>query len=598
MIVSLYILMAIITILFIILSFLIKDEKALLFGWLAVLLCFILSITSVSIEGLNCEYVTNQTTNLNLMGNVSYENTYLNTVWLNDTENIYINQSYPQMLNTSINCSQIIGSPDADFCTDAGGAGSDTWWPINPPYLFNNSGNLDINGTYLNTTIDARDSDTTYSCSDWAGCSDDSLWDADKLDGQDGSYYLDNTDTWWSIENIYIFNASNVLSFNETRLNATIDARDDTSETTSLPCGNITGATSDLCTIEDTDTHTTLLPIANITNLIDSEVCGGTDKATNITITDLGLSIVCSADIDTDTHTTSLPASNITGLSYTTSLPIGNITNLISSYACSGTDKLTNVTINGSGIFGICSADEGGGTDTWWPITGYIFNNSGSADVNETRLNATIEALDSDTIVTSLPYSNLTGSIYITQINISGGITLPSANVTGLSYTTALPMSNITGRDYSILIYQANISDGITIPSTNITGLSYTTTLPYTNITGTIYITQVNISGGITIPSTNVTGLTYTTTLPMANITNRDYSILVSQANISSGITIPATNVTGLSYTTELPATNITAGTFPAGDFEFQNNLTVDWLCLNAGCTSYIYNNGTHSIWK
>jgi len=35
------------------------------------------------------------------------------------------------------------------------------------------------------------DTDTTYTCSDWAACSDDSLWDADKLDGQEGSYYDD-----------------------------------------------------------------------------------------------------------------------------------------------------------------------------------------------------------------------------------------------------------------------------------------------------------------------------------------------------------------------------------------------------------------------
>ncbi len=41
--------------------------------------------------------------------------------------------------------------------------------------------------------ISEVDTDTTYVCSDWSACSDDSLWDADKLDGQDGSYYLDNT---------------------------------------------------------------------------------------------------------------------------------------------------------------------------------------------------------------------------------------------------------------------------------------------------------------------------------------------------------------------------------------------------------------------
>ena len=49
------------------------------------------------------------------------------------------------------------------------------------------------------------DDDTTYTCYDWTACSDDSLWDADKLDGEDGAYYLDNTDT----------NASTACAVNE-----------------------------------------------------------------------------------------------------------------------------------------------------------------------------------------------------------------------------------------------------------------------------------------------------------------------------------------------------------------------------------------------
>jgi len=43
--------------------------------------------------------------------------------------------------------------------------------------------------------LDDGDDDTTYACSDWAACTDDSLWDADKLDGEHGAYYLDDTDT-------------------------------------------------------------------------------------------------------------------------------------------------------------------------------------------------------------------------------------------------------------------------------------------------------------------------------------------------------------------------------------------------------------------
>lgn len=200
-----------------------------------------------------------------------------------------------------------------------------------------------------------------------------------------------------------------------------------TSINASLDCSLISNAASDLCTLADTDTdthattlpasnitgltYTTTLPIGNITSLIGSKACTGTDKAVNVTISASGVSVVCTADIDTDTiittlpagnitglayttslpasnitglaYTTSLPAGNITGLTYTTTLPIGNITNLISSYACTGSDQLTNITINSSGIFGVCTAQgTATGADGWWPITGWLYNNSGSLDVN------------------------------------------------------------------------------------------------------------------------------------------------------------------------------------------------------------------------
>jgi len=40
---------------------------------------------------------------------------------------------------------------------------TDTWWGLNSGYIYNNSNSLDFNETKLNATIDARDSDTTYS---------------------------------------------------------------------------------------------------------------------------------------------------------------------------------------------------------------------------------------------------------------------------------------------------------------------------------------------------------------------------------------------------------------------------------------------------
>ena len=72
----------------------------------------------------------------------------------------------------------------------------DNYYSINNPFgFFNDEANItctSISGLSADL-CDGSDADTTYSCSDWASCSDDSLWDADKLDGQDGSYYLDDT---------------------------------------------------------------------------------------------------------------------------------------------------------------------------------------------------------------------------------------------------------------------------------------------------------------------------------------------------------------------------------------------------------------------
>ena len=55
---------------------------------------------------------------------------------------------------TGSNCKDI----STGWATD-----TDTWWGLNSGYIYNNSNSLDFNETKLNATIDARDSDTTYS---------------------------------------------------------------------------------------------------------------------------------------------------------------------------------------------------------------------------------------------------------------------------------------------------------------------------------------------------------------------------------------------------------------------------------------------------
>lgn len=622
--------------------------------------------------------------NITISQNVTYN--YEDSLWVNGTSFLYINSSYPGLINTSINCSQIFGAPDNDFCSDAndGGVDTDTWWPITG-YIYNNSGSIDVNESMLNATCEALDDDTI----------------------------------------ITTLPASNITGL---------------TYTSTLPASNITGLA-----------YTTGLPIANITNLIGSVICSGDDKVTNVTVTDSGISVVCSADVDTQattlpasnitglTYTTTLPSSNITGLTYTTQLPISNITNLIVSYQCSGTDKVTNVTINSTGLFVTCTADEDSGAITTLPsanITGTMKDTQIELPACPsgqfiTQINGSVTC-DMPTYTTTLPASNITSLTYTTTLpasNITGltyTSTLPASNITGLTYTTTLPISNITnlidsevctgtdkvtnvtltdsglsivcssdetGEGQTTSLPIANITNLVgslvcpgtdkvtnvtitdsglsvvcsadvdtivtTLPASNVTGLTYTSTLPASNITGLTYTT--------TLPAGNITGLTYTTELPIANITDlivsyqcsgtdkvsnvtinetglfvtctsdsdsgavttlpagnitgKDYSlildynnltgtILITQANITGGITIPSTNVTGITYTTSLPATNITGlaytTTLPhtnitiGSDWDFDgNNITnAPRHCFDAGCTTYIgYYNATHDAW-
>lgn len=82
-------------------------------------------------------------------------------------------------------------------------------------------------------------------------------------------------------------------------------------------------------------------------------------------------------------------------------------------------------------------------TDTIWNLTGYIYNNSGSIDVNETMLNTTIDNRDSDTTYTcSLPYLYLDG----TEINLNE--TYLNATIEALDSDTAETdtLQNVTDR--------------------------------------------------------------------------------------------------------------------------------------------------------
>ena len=80
------------------------------------------------------------------------------------------------------------------------------------------------------------------------------------------------------------------------------------------------------------------------------------------------------------------------------------------------------------------------------------------------------------------------------------------------------------------------------------------------------------------------------------NLTNPE-GVNIPQNNITDGLLLPIENLTGNII---IPAGNITNEThFPSSNFTFDGNVSVlaeNKLCLNAGCTRFIWDNGTHII--
>lgn len=104
----------------------------------------------------------------------------------------------------------------------------DTRWVINGPYLYNNSGNLDLNESKLNATIDARqtgfDTNETVRFNNLVSFDCPGTYKvAGVLDNGTLLCAVDiDTDTRWSIIGPYLVNQSGNLVFNESKLNLTI----------------------------------------------------------------------------------------------------------------------------------------------------------------------------------------------------------------------------------------------------------------------------------------------------------------------------------------------------------------------------------------
>src|SRR3989344_5017664 len=138
-----------------------------------------------------------------------------------------------------------------------------------------------------------------------------------------------------------------------------------------------------------------------------------------------------------------LPIANTTG-SFPQSrlsienLPITNISNLAGSGQCSGSNKAVNVTLNNSGLFVFCAADQGTADLGWTTSASAVYNDTAGISVLIGSQNA---AAAFNTVITGSV--NVTGTINASRLLVradtdanmtvweSGGGRVASVNITG-----------------------------------------------------------------------------------------------------------------------------------------------------------------------
>jgi len=338
-------------------------------------------------------------------------------------------------------------------------------------------------------------------------------------------------------------------------------------------------------------------------------------------------------------QSTNITSTNITQFFQGVTIPITNVTSLISSVNCTGTNKLNNITITNAGLSGICGADvSGGGSNNGVTIpadnvtngtfTGTLFRFSGNltisgnstiaGDVNLSRYaSCTLKTTSwgmvicgGDNTSAGAGITSLGGSLEgIVQTNPApvtttgnvtfnttafnqtydgrylsiAGVRLPIANITNYIGWT-LPFTNITG--YAV--------GGVTVPWTNITGYNVGgVTVPWANITGfptELQLTSLNITRMLNVTGDLRANLT-NATFPTSDTFTSGLSLIQNISQLKSGIlsityfnlppyttSLPFTNITGYNVGgVTLPAANVTSGTFGnGGTFTFPLNLTVN----------------------
>lgn len=285
--------------------------------------------TTTFYGNLACSYITGATSNLCTITSTPASN----LTQMNSTGGIW---------NATLDCHNITGGSDGDYCADADTGGTASGMNGTGPYLYNSTGNITFNATYANTTYATINStpaitNANLSCLNVSGATSDlctlvdtntyvnsacptgnftsaiagsvltcaqvnftqisntenvtylnstgGIWNA-TLDchnitgGSDGDYCTDASGgSGLKAGGSYLYNTSTEIFFNATYGNTTYATINSTPAITNanISCSNVSGATSNLCTIADTDTNAGTLCAGDTTYLSGEGNCNDID---------------------------------------------------------------------------------------------------------------------------------------------------------------------------------------------------------------------------------------------------------------------------------------------------------------------------------
>ena len=263
-----------------------------------------------------------------------------------------------------------------------------------------------------------------------------------------------DSDTTYTADDIYLYLSTTTFTFNETKLNNTIDARD---TDTTYTAGNYLYLSSTQFNVNETDLNATIDARENDTTYtagqgltLTSTEFNHTDTSTQTTVTNSYMSFIKNVQLDTFGHITALTSGTIDQALNTSSDVI---------FASVGSVDWTNVSIIESQISDhtVYSADE-----VYINLDGSQFNQ------NEAKLNSTIDARDADTtysagngISLSSTTFSVAGNTALTQDGDGLSVTADAIGDTQLAFNTGQALtttSDPTFADVTATTFIGNIN--------------------------------------------------------------------------------------------------------------------------------------------